>query len=416
MALPEIIKDINDQVSAVDPNGDTMIGTLRIQKKTWPQLLLEELTIQRHAVNEIDTEGRYVISCRANTAAVNGTYLFLDKETQPLDNIIRFGRNINGVWEEYKIIHTGNKNLITADDIGASRAHKGTWDFTQQHHSNEVTFDVSNAPGMPTEGWVNGFVSTHNNYLSSYIVNAHRTSNWYVGYGETVGVEPTWYKLLHSGNYSEYALPLSGNVTMAGSIKWGNNRGIGPAASVTDLDIYAGRVSIRLEPANISGYDLKNCIFIRDTGTGQTYKFYGEHNKPTASDVGAISQSEMPLITVIKSITLTTDWQDTGIAFNNVSGLETGTYAIQISGISSGISGLWGDIFSGVMSWYNGNTNGDSVDEIMLHSAGHSRTGNFLFLRIIRHFGNTINVKLQIKATANASSAANITFKFRRLI
>lgn len=224
MAQPELIKDINDQVSAVDPNGDTMVGTLRIQKSTWPQLLLHETTVNRHAVNEIDTDGRYVISVRGETTSggANGTYLFLDKETQSLNKIIRWGRNINGVWEEYNILHTGNKNLITADDVSASRAHKDSWDFTQQHHSNEVTFDMKNAPGAPPGDWVNGFVSTHNNYLSSYIVNAHRTNNWYVGYGETVGVSPTWYKLLHSGNYSEYTLPLTGG-TMTGSITMSNN-------------------------------------------------------------------------------------------------------------------------------------------------------------------------------------------------
>lgn len=235
-------------------------------------------------------------------------------------------------------------------------------------------------------------------------------------FGDTTGILK-WDNniILHSGNFSNYALPLSGG-TMTGSIKWGNNRGMGPAASVTDFDIYAGRISIRFEPANISGYDLKNCLLIRDTGTGQTYRFYGEHNKPTATDIGAISQSEMPLITVTKSITLTTDWQDTGIAFNNVSNLETGTYAVQISGINGGISGIWGDIFSGVMSWYNSNTNGIDADEILLHSAGHARNNNYIFLRTLRHPGNTINIKLQIKATANATSAANITFKFRRLI
>lgn len=115
MAQPEIIKDINDQVSAVDPNGDTMAGTLRIQKSTWPQLLLHETTVNRHAVNEIDTDGRYVISVRGEitSGGANGTYLFLDKETQSLNNIIRFGRNINGVWEEYNLLHSGNLNNYT---------------------------------------------------------------------------------------------------------------------------------------------------------------------------------------------------------------------------------------------------------------------------------------------------------------
>jgi hypothetical protein len=41
-----------------------------------------------------------------------------------------------------------------------------------------VTFDQSGTD----YGWINGFASTHNNYLTSVIFNSHRTPNWYVGY------------------------------------------------------------------------------------------------------------------------------------------------------------------------------------------------------------------------------------------
>ena len=32
MALPKLFKNINDQVSAIDPNGDTMKGALRFNE------------------------------------------------------------------------------------------------------------------------------------------------------------------------------------------------------------------------------------------------------------------------------------------------------------------------------------------------------------------------------------------------
>ncbi|MBQ6503090.1 MAG: hypothetical protein IJI57_04155 [Flexilinea sp.] len=92
----------------------------------------------------------------------------------------------------------------------STNLHKSSYSFTTtQPLSKYVTFDQSAPSGGPTNGWYNGFVSSHSNYLASYIVNLHRTADWYVGYGEyktatSSASAPTWYKLLHSGNYSNY--------------------------------------------------------------------------------------------------------------------------------------------------------------------------------------------------------------------
>ena len=91
------------------------------------------------------------------------------------------------------------------DEIGCSYGHHTTWDFTKAYSGQYVTFDVSAPSGGPG-GWINAFVSTHNNYLSSFIANVHRSGDWYVGYSEhnsTTNVNPTWYKLLHTGNYTK---------------------------------------------------------------------------------------------------------------------------------------------------------------------------------------------------------------------
>ena len=110
----------------------------------------------------------------------------------------------------------------------------GTWDYTTGKSSSYVTFDVSEGKGGPGS-WVNGFVSTHNNYLSSYIVNVHRTPNWYVGYNEYHdgggSTAPVWNLLIHSGNYTQFSPTKTGS---GASGTWGINV-TGNAATATKV-------------------------------------------------------------------------------------------------------------------------------------------------------------------------------------
>lgn len=74
-------------------------------------------------------------------------------------------------------------NSDTVDNEHASNfsyTHQSSFDFSKIKSGRIVTFDESNT----NYGWINGFASTHNNYLTSVIFNTHRTSNWYVGYIE----------------------------------------------------------------------------------------------------------------------------------------------------------------------------------------------------------------------------------------
>lgn len=74
-------------------------------------------------------------------------------------------------------------NADTVDNEHASNfsyTHQSSFDFSKIKSGRIVTFDQSNTD----YGWINGFASTHNNYLTSVIFNTHRTSNWYVGYIE----------------------------------------------------------------------------------------------------------------------------------------------------------------------------------------------------------------------------------------
>lgn len=121
--------------------------------------------------------------------------------------------------------------------------------------------------------------------------------------------------------------------------------------------------------------------------------------------------------TFTKSITLTTDWQDTGIKGTD---LATGTYIVQLYANDTGAGGTnSNEYYSGTMSWYNGDTNSSvelPTDEIVLHRAGGSGEGG-LYLRTYRTTSASLDdLKLQIFANQANASASNYVFKFRRMI
>ena len=120
------------------------------------------------------------------------------------------------------------------------------------------------------------------------------------------------------------------------------------------------------------------------------------------------------LTSISKSLTLTTDWQDTGISGTD---LATGTYIIQLFANDAPGGGTNNnEYYSGTMSWYSGATNSSTempTDEIPLHRAGGSGEGE-LYLRTYRTPGGVL--KLQVFANVANASASNYVFKFRRMI
>ena len=122
------------------------------------------------------------------------------------------------------------------------------------------------------------------------------------------------------------------------------------------------------------------------------------------------------VVSISKSLTLKTDWQDTGIAGNN---LTSGTYIIQVSGLTTNSTGFYQEVYSGIMTWFADMTNSTTADEIPLHNAGHADNGNEIYLRTIRSNSGTDNsgrLKLQIAAKTAGTKADTIVFKFRRMI
>lgn len=140
----------------------------------------------------------------------------------------------------------------------------------------------------------------------------------------------------------------------------------------------------------------------------------------TASSNGLMSSTDKTklddfsrVISIQKQIKLTTDWQDTGIAGNN---LETGIYIIQVSGFNSSYTQIYSEMYSGIMTWYASETNDLNNDEIFLHNAGHASNSNDIYLRTSRRLHSNGGLHLQIACKVAASGTDTLTFKFRRLI
>ena len=113
------------------------------------------------------------------------------------------------------------------------------------------------------------------------------------------------------------------------------------------------------------------------------------------------------LYTVTDSLTLsTTDWVNTSVNFDE---LPTGSYMVQVS--------TGNEYYTGIMSWYSGDTSLTLTDEIILHraSAGTETLGN-LFLKVERTDATSPDMTLQISSSVARTTATNYTFKFRRMI
>jgi hypothetical protein len=109
-----------------------------------------------------------------------------------------------------------------------------------------------------------------------------------------------------------------------------------------------------------------------------------------------------------------TEWQPVGI---NGAALDTGTYIVQIyaNDLFNGGTNS-NEYYSGVMSWYSGDTNGEERDEIALHRAGASTDGN-IYLRTRRTLSsNPDNLMLEVRSNIPTVASNNYVFKFRKLI
>lgn len=139
-----------------------------------------------------------------------------------------------------------------------------------------------------------------------------------------------------------------------------------------------------------------------------TVSFDGSQNVEIVTSVNSI-------ITLTRTITLTTEWQDVGISGTD---LSNGSYIIQLyaNDLTSGGESIK-EYHSGIMSWFSEaitQTIELPNDEIILHRAGGGGSG-IIFLRTYRSDINDV-LKLQISASYNSASSSNYEFKIRKII
>ena len=119
------------------------------------------------------------------------------------------------------------------------------------------------------------------------------------------------------------------------------------------------------------------------------------------------------LVTVTKSLTVTTSWLDTGISAG--SDLVSGAYILTLNVDNYAVSGgHYNETYTGIMYWYAGSTNSTDYDEIPLHKSGHAPNTRYINLRTLRGVSGVL--KLQIISSVTTSGASNYVFKFRRII
>ncbi len=300
----------------------------------------------------------------------------------------------NNTFRSSVVIKGTGATSVTSDASGNITVHStdtDTWRPIQNNLTSTATDQsLSAAQGkvlndkfgsyVPTSRTVNGKALSANITLSAGDVGAAASS--------------------HSHNY-------------AGSSSAG-----GSANSAVKLDSSAGGTTQPVyfssgKPVAIA-YTIRKSVPSNAVFTDTTY------NDATASARGLMTANDKQkldalggIVTITKSIKLTTAWMDTGISGGS---LSTGTYVVQVGGLSSddGIS-TYSEIWSGVMSWYSGETNSTNAEEILLHNAGHADNSGEIYLRTARTSGGNY-LKLQIASNIAATKADNIVFKFRRLI
>ena len=127
-----------------------------------------------------------------------------------------------------------------------------------------------------------------------------------------------------------------------------------------------------------------------------------------------VLKTDEPTTEISKTLTVTSDWMDTGISGSDIP--SNGTYVVQIQ-CHQGVSGsFWYCYWSGIMSWYSYYTNDTESDEIILHRSGHAYHNTIYLRTIMSSSSDGRHLRLQIAANKNIGAAYTYTFKFKRII
>jgi len=268
-------------------------------------------------------------------------------------------------------------------------------------------YTLGNSSTQWYELWLSGSLSSSSGSFN--LLNATVTTLNIGGAATTVNIGASTGTTTVNNNLTVQGdLDVKGNVSFIESTTTqvlDKNLELGKVASPTDITADGGGITLL-------GATNKTFNWVRSTGAWTSSEKLS-HQGLVPTDGTEIDQIK----TITKSLTLTTDWQDTGISYTD---LSTGTYMVQLFANDTGAGGTnANEYYSGTMTWYAGSTDHSielPTDEIVLHRAGASGEAG-LYLRTYRSSAvEGTNLKLQIYSNSNNSSAANYVFKFRRMM
>lgn len=206
-----------------------------------------------------------------------------------------------------KAVLTALSDFATNDSVASVKDElqaniDGKADSSHNHDTSDITSGTLSSDRLPTVPVSKGGTgaTTAAGALTNLGLTATATELNYMD-GVTSSVQTQLNKKASSSHTHSY-LPLSGG-TIDGRLSvhgYGNNGGL-------NLDGYQGRLELRAEIgtasiACVDGTNSASLIFspnkpanegvkfsMKKDGTLSLYKLYGEHNKPTANDIGAAS-------------------------------------------------------------------------------------------------------------------------------
>ena len=336
-------------------------------------------------------------------------------QNTPIFFINKYGIGVNGAQANSAIAlnvkgAANVSNILNSNLLGGSGANGSTKVSDLNNIWKSGFYDVEGAANQPFGGWNWVINCAHTNnrdgYKYGFQIASSNGGNRYAMRSTNVRGEGSWSVLYHTNNkptpadigaapasHNHNYLPLSGG-TLTGNLAVSGN---GKQATLG-----TGQNDIYLSNSKSGGY-----LQLKDNGT-LSYSnnvIYHAGNKPTAADVG------LPLTTISKTLTVGTSWTNTGIVKSN---LQSGSYMVQIYNNGRSDTELWDERWTGVMSWYDGGTNSNEVDEISLHCAGHANNGRHLYLRTVRTPSGG-GLRLEIACSHNLGSST-YEFRFRKLI
>ena len=263
MALPEIIKDIDARVK---DTGDTMTGNLMINKNSCPQFFLSSTVANRYTVDELSDTGIYIISNRNRneTNGLNGVYLNIKTEQETSNNLLTLGRNKNGIYDEFTILHTGNINLVDNRYVLKS-GDTMTGNLTAPSVYTSDWFRSTGETGWYNQTYSGGWYMKDSTYIRNYNSKTVRMDNICLG-----------------ADNNNFKLYVSGNSFFNGTASFGNEQVLTHRSGEGYCNILAGTFFRPCKAGDVPRIDGYTVSYTSDLGSNDYVKRFID------SDTGGI--------------------------------------------------------------------------------------------------------------------------------